>query len=113
MSSFHVNWKGPEVARRLAAASERAVDDTMAACTIDAKNSHPGWRNRTGNAEGSIRITDPAKRDRRGVVGRWGSLGVIYMFMLEIKKGSALRMAAQANYPSLQGRIAFHLKRML
>lgn len=113
MSSFHVNWKGAEVARRLAAASERAIDDTMGACTIDAKHSHPGWRNLTGNAEGSIRITDPAKRDLSGVVGRWGSLGVVYMLMLELKRGSALRMSAQANYPSLKGRIAFHLKRSL
>ncbi len=110
-SGFRSNWKGNELKRRTAAASERGIDDTMAAATIDAKHSHPGWRNRTGNAEGSIRITDPAKRDPRGVVGRWGSLGVIYFLMLELKRGSALRMSAQANYPSLTRRIAFHLKR--
>ena len=81
----------------------------MAACEIDAKNDHPGWKNRTGNAEGSIRTVDKAKGDFRGAVGRWGSTGVNYMLMLELKRGSALRMAAQANYPDLNRRIAFHM----
>ncbi len=104
-----VNWKAAEVTRRLRSAAVQGIDDVMAACGIDAKASHPGWKNRTGNAEGSIKITDPAKPDSRGVVGRWGSQGVVYFLPLELKKGSALRMSAQANYPSLQRRIAFHL----
>ncbi len=103
------NWKGAEVARRLRSAAVKGIDDTMAASVIDGKGSHPGWKNQTGNAEGSIRIISPAKPDSRGVVGRWGSTGIIYFEMLELKKGSALRMSAQANYPSLQRRIAFYL----
>ena len=109
-STFHVNWKAAELTRRLRSAAEKGIDDTMAASTVDAKGNHPGWQNRTGNAEGSIKTVDEAKHDVRGAVGRWGSEGVNYMMMLELKRGSALRMAAQENYPSLSRRIASHLR---
>ena len=108
-STWRVNWKGAELARRLRSASEDGIDDVMKAATLDAKSSHSGWQNKTGNAEGSIRIIDPAKADFKGAVGRWGSTGVAYFLQLEIKRGSALRNSAQANYPSLQRRIAFHM----
>ena len=108
-TTIRVNWKGAEINRRLREASVQGIDDTMAACTVDAKDSHPGWKNVTSNAEGSIRTVDEAKHDIRGAVGRWGSTGVNYMLILELKRGSALRMAAQANYPDLNRRIAFHM----
>lgn len=108
-TTFVVRWKGTELTRRLRSASEKGIDDTMAACEVDAKGNHPGWKNRTGTAEGSIKTVDEAKHDSRGAVGRWGSEGVNYMLTLELKRGSALRMAAQENYPSLNSRIASHL----
>ncbi len=104
-----VNWKAAEVTRRLRSAAVQGIDDVMAACVVDAKASHPGWRNRTGTAEGSIKAVDKAKHDFRGAVGRWGSQGVVYFLPLELKKGSALRMSAQANYSSLGRRVASHL----
>ena len=108
-TTIRVNWKGAELNRRLRSAAAQGIDDTMAACTIDAKNSHPGWKNRTTNAERSIRTIDVARHDILGAVGRWGSTGVNYMLILEMKRGSALRLAAQANYPDLGRRIAFHM----
>ena len=109
-STFHVNWKAAELMRRVRSAAEKGIDDTMAASTIDAKNNHPGWKNISTNAERSMRIVAPAKHDIRGAVGRWGSTGVRYMLSLEYNRGSALRMAAQENYPSLGGRIAFYFR---
>jgi len=92
------------------AASKRGIDDVLAAAVNEAKQNHPGWRNITGTAEGSMAIQQPAHEDRRGVVGRWGSMGVLYMIFLEILHGSALRHAADVTYPSLGRRIKEHLR---
>ena len=108
-TTIHVRWRGAELNRRMRSAAVMGIDDTMAACEVDAKADHPGWKNVTGTAEGSIMTVDKAKHDIRGAVGRWGSTGVNYMLMLELKRGSALRMSAQANYPDLSRRIAFHM----
>lgn len=104
-SRFRLDWRGDEVRRRLEEAARKGIDDTMAAATIGAKQSHPGWRNRTGTAEGSIRITRPARKQGAATVGRWGSQGVVYMRSLEFKRGSALRNSADKTYPSLGRRI--------
>ena len=109
-STFVARWRGAELMRRVRSASIDGIDDVMKASTLDAKNNHPGWKNITTNAERSMRIVAPAKHDIRGAVGRWGSTGVRYMLSLEYNRGSALRMAAQENYPSLGGRIAFYFR---
>lgn len=81
------------------------VNRTMVACVLHAKRNHPGWRNITGVAEGSIDILQLAKLEGKEVIGRWGSRGVHYMIWLEIKHGSALRNAADVEYPKLAARI--------
>jgi len=109
MAGSRLNWRGEQVRQRVLAAARAGIDDTMAACANDAKSSHPGWKNVTGTAEGSIAIQQPAHEDGRGAVGRWGSMGVLYMIFLEILHGSALRTSADRNYPSLARRIKGHL----
>jgi len=110
-ASFRVDWRGDNVARAMRAASKRGIDDTMAAATIEAKSNHPGWRNRTGTAEGSIKIITPAQEKGDGVEGQWGSQAVNYMIWLEILRGAALRSAADVQYPTLVSRIAQQMGR--
>lgn len=113
MSGFRMTWHGDEIKARLLAASKRGIDDTMAEATIEAKTHHPGWQNRTGTAEGSVRVVDAAHEDRKGVLGRWGSQGVNYVIWLELKYGSFLRNAASAVYPKLTARIRQHFARSI
>ena len=96
--------------RHVREAAKRGIDDTMAACVNTGKSNHPGWKNITGTAEGSIAIQRPAEEQGGGVVGRWGSQGVRYMLPLEVNHGAALRSAADNQYPSLKRRIQGHLR---
>lgn len=91
-------------------AALQAVDDTTAAAAIYAKQNHPGWKNVTGLAEGSIRM-EPATIQGDHVVGYFGSFDVNYFIWLEIgANGHAgdftLRRAADAEFPSLGRRLA-------
>lgn len=100
-----VKWHGERFRNRVMAIIVQAVDDTTAAAAIHAKQNHPGWRNRTGTAEGSIRF-DPAKQIAPGLIrGRFGSFAVNYFIWLELKHGAALRMAADVEFPRLPDRI--------
>lgn len=95
----------PALTRRLEAAAPAALDDTTAAAAIQAKQDH-GWRNRTGTAEGSIRM-DPARKTGPGRWrGRFGSFDVAYFRFLElgtrfIRADHTLRRAADAEFPRL------------
>ena len=86
-------------------AAERGVNVTMAKAVMQAKMNHPGWHNRTGTAEGSVRIIDFAETKMGETFGRWGSLGVEYVLGLEVNHGSFLRRAADVIYPGLVGAI--------
>lgn len=97
-----LEWNGDAVKRQVEAASIRGVNRTMADCTIEAKNNHPGWNNVTGTAEGSIRIQTFAQSSGGEVFGLWGSVNVMYMKFLEWKHGAALRNAADKIYPRLK-----------
>ena len=99
-------WNGDKIKKKVGRAAEFGVNATMAACVLRAKFNHPGWKNITGTAEGSIRIAEFAKRVGKAVVGKWGSVAVNYMIWLEINHGSALRNASDAEYPKLAARIA-------
>ena len=88
-----LKWKGDIVAKRVKRAAEIGINDTMARSVTLAKQSHPGWRNVTGTAEGSIRIVEKAKQERGSIFGRWGSAAVHYFLYLELYHGSALRSA--------------------
>lgn len=107
---MRLNWRGGDVKRAVDEAVQRGIDDTMAAAVNEGKSNHPGWKNITGTAEGSIAIQVPARMERDGLVGRWGSQGVRYMLPLEVKRGAALRSAADNTYPTLSRRIKEHLK---
>lgn len=110
-----IKWNGDQVERAVLAAAKLGIDQTMSACVIDAKQNHPGWRNRTGAAEGSMRIIREARKidNENGAIGRWGSKGIFYMIWLELNHGSALRSSADRNYPSLKGRIKANLAGMV
>lgn len=95
-------WNGEAVKRQVIEASMRGVNKTMADCVIEAKSNHPGWKNVTGTAEGSIRIQSFAQEAGRDVFGLWGSINVVYMKYLEWLHGSALRNAADRCYPRLK-----------
>lgn len=108
-----IDWKGPQVEERVQRAIPLAMDDTTAAAAIFAKGNHPGWKNRTGTAEGSIRA-EPARREGGGWHAEFGSYGVDYFIWLEIgargRSGdNTLRRAADAEFPRLPDRLRFHL----
>lgn len=110
---IRLDWRGDEVRQRVEAAARLGIDDTMAACVLEAKNNH-GWKNRTGTAERSIRA-EPARMEGTRVVGRWGSFDVRYFIYLElgtrfITADHTLRRAADRHYPSLARRIQQHLR---
>jgi hypothetical protein len=104
-----LRWKGEQISLGMLRAQREAVDATMAECVIDAKTTHP-WNNRTGTAEGSIQIAEPARDIPGGVRGVWGSLRVRYFRWLEegtryMEPMPTLQPAADRNYPTLGARI--------
>lgn len=96
---MHLNWKGDACAREVREAAAYGINETLKRSVISAKQNHPGWQNRTANAEGSIRVQDVA--NAANLLGRWGSIGVKYMRRLEYEHGAALRNSADVNYPQL------------
>ncbi len=137
-----INWKGDALKRKAEKAAMLGIDATMAAAIIHARGNHGAgatggptrdaagkfikgsggrarFQTRTGELERGTRIVEHARRDRRGVVGRWGVVGVVYARRIELGfqgKDSAgrtvdapafpfLRPAADAEYRKLGGRI--------
>lgn len=101
-----LNWQGDAVIKKMLGAQKKGVDAVMAAAVLTAKNSHPGWINDTGTAEGSVRIVNFADRLAAGRIGGvWGSVDVNYVIWLEVNHGSFLRRAARTNYPKLASKI--------
>jgi len=101
-----LKWFGDRVIRQVQAAAVAGVNRTMSECVIEAKNNHPGWKNITGTAEGSIRIQQFARMLGHEAVGLWGSVNVKYFIWLELKYGAALRRAADRVYPKLKHNIS-------
>ena len=121
-----LNWKGDALKRKVERASVLGIDATMSAAIIHAKSNHGAGAHGQDRfvthfsaLEGGTRITQRARPDRSGVVGRWGVINVVYARRIELGfqgKDSAgrvidaqpfpyLRPAAQAEYPKLAGRI--------
>lgn len=141
-----LNWRGPQVQKRVEDVSKLAIDATMQVAILDAKKGHKGVSpardlegitgkvssrrfvtggiNRKpgdpgGDLERSIRITEKANRDSKGVFGRWGSTGVVYARRIELGFQGPdsigrnfdqpafpfLRPAANVEYPNLARRI--------
>jgi hypothetical protein len=105
MSKWQMNWKGDDVARNILRYSVTALNDTGGECVRTAKSNHSGWQNRTGLAEGSIQVQQPAAHGSITPSMEWGSRAVKYFRRLEFEHGSALRSAAQVVYPTLPERI--------
>ena len=127
-----LNWKGDELKRKVERASKLAIDATMSAAIIHAKSGHGmgahgqgRFVSHTGELERGTRIVKHARRERGGVVGRWGVIDVIYARRIELGfqgKDAAgrvvhaqsypyLRPAALAEYPKLAGRVRRALSR--
>jgi hypothetical protein len=109
-------WRDREVRALLEECARRGIDDTTAAAAIFSKGHHPNWQNRTGTAEGSIR-GQPARRERGGIVGRFGSFDVDYFIWLEIGANghpgdNTLRRGADAEFPKAPQRIAAWWRRL-
>ena len=121
-----VNGKGGAVISKLRRAQITAVNTTMAAAVLHAKQNHgPGahgsgrFQTQTASLERSIRIVRAAKRIVGGVIGTWGSTDTVYARRIELGfqgKDSAGRVvdapafpflipAAQTEYPKLARRI--------
>lgn len=106
----NVEWFGDRIKQKILNASVQGVNAVMAACVLEAKHNHPGWRNITGTAEGSVKIIEFAKQQADHVEGQWGSMGVNYLIWLEYKYGSFLRNAADKLYSTLTGKIKEAMK---
>ena len=127
-----LTWNGDKLKKRMRRAQLDAVNTTMAAAVILAKQNHgPGahgagrFETQTGSLERSIRIMDlKYVAARKGVIGLWGSADANYARRIEIgfqgknKLGHVvdapafpfLIPAAQAEYPKLVRRIRRALK---
>lgn len=107
-----LDWRGDDVKAKVARAATAAINETLAECVSYAKANHSvlGWVNRTGNAEGSIQVTQVAAREGARIVGRWGSIGVDYFLALEYLHGHTLVHTADVSYRDLRERIKRRLR---
>ena len=104
-SKFVLKWHAALLEHEVVQSARAAIDRTMIECVNHSKRNHPNWQNRTGTAEGSVRILFRARRIGRGLVGgEWGSAGTDYAIFLELKHGPWLRGARDAEYPNLNKR---------
>ena len=104
-----LEWKGDNIKARVARAQRVGINKTMGDCVIYAKNNHE-WQNKTGTAERSIRIIEPAWTMGTRSYGIWGSMQVAYFIFLELgtalmRSFPTLRPAAGYCYPWLAGNI--------
>lgn len=79
-------------------------NDTLAQSVIQAKQNHPGWKNVTGAAEGSIALRGMQESGGGHFKGQFGSYGVIYFKWLEIgterhNADHTIRRAADVTFP--------------
>ena len=81
--TVELDWRGPEVAAKMLKASLFGVNKTMAETVEHAKRNHR-WQNRTGTLEGSISISEFARKEGNGVRGIWGSKDVRYALIHEL-----------------------------
>lgn len=108
---MNVKWKGGAVISKMRRAQITAVNTTMAAAVLHAKENHgPGahsagrFETQSTSLERSIRIVKAAKRIVGGVKGTWGSLDTVYARRIELGfqgKDSAGRVVDARAYPFL------------
>lgn len=100
--AFRLDWRGGRIPPNIERATRDGIDDTLAEAVRVAKPLTPVL---TGTAQGSIRF-QPARKEGRRIVGRWGSFDVNYFIWLEIgARGRSghhmLRRGADQAYPKL------------
>ncbi len=121
-----LQWQGQLQKQTMSDAAVLAINATMSAAIIHARSNHsPGARggrrfeSQSGELERNTKIVRPARRDSKGVTGRWGVKGVAYGRRIELGfqgKDSLgrsfgqppypyLRPAAEIEYPKLGGRL--------
>lgn len=106
-----LKWAGEDHKKRLVKAAKKGINRTLKEAATHAKANHPGWSNRSGKAEQSIKVLKSAGVDSKKIVsGLWGSTGVYYMRFLEHEHGSALRTAGDDVYKRLKKNIKEALK---
>ena len=106
-----LEWNAPALKKKLEKAAIKGVNRTLKEAVQQAKGNHPGWSNRSGKAEQSIKVLQAAEVDSKNEVsGLWGSTGVFYMRFLEHMRGSALRQAGDDVYKRLGKNIRAELK---
>lgn len=98
----YLDWLGPDLEHRVEQASIRAIDRTTLNAAEYARQNHPGWKNRTGQAEASIDNV-PARLQKRRIRGNVtaGDERAWYFNILEVKHGSALRTAGDVIFPDV------------
>ena len=95
---YSLQWNGEKIKKDIEDRATKAIDRKLSKAVIEAKQNHKGWQNRTGTAEGSVRVQEWAKRRGNVILGSWGSIGVGYVLTLELYRGSFLRRAAAKIY---------------
>lgn len=98
----YLDWLGPDIEHRVEQASIRAIDRTTLNAAEYARQNHPGWKNRTGQAEASIDYV-PARLQKRRIRGNvtGGDERAYYFQIIEVKNGAALRNAGDVIFPEL------------
>lgn len=106
MPDSRVEWNGDAVLDAVAAAAIDVLDDTLADCVTQSKETVHVI---TAVLQGSI-MTEPAKRVSKNLVAaRWGSFDVEYA-LAEETLHPFLRPAADKYYPNTGKRIQEHMK---
>lgn len=104
--SKSLKWYGKAVTEKMAAAQVKGVNQTMAACVVQAKTNHP-WQNRTGLLEGAIDIAQYAAEHGTGVKGVWGVRDMAQARILEEGGTIVPRKAKALAIPQPDGSVRF------
>lgn len=103
--SKSLKWYGKAVTEKMRKAQMTGVNQTMAACVVEAKNNHE-WNNRTGVLEGAIDIAEYAAPEGDGVKGTWGARDVVYARIHELGGTIRPKTAKALAVPLPEGGIA-------
>lgn len=99
-----LKWYGKAVTEKMAKAQIAGVNETMAACVVQAKGNHP-WQNRTGLLEGAIDIAGYASPTSSGVKGTWGVRDMVQARILEEGGTIVPRQAKALAIPQADGSV--------
>ena len=75
-------WNSGKIQKEVEDRAIKAIDKKLSAVVIDAKKNHPGWKNISTVAEGSVKVQRWAKKQGNLIIGTWGSVGSITSWAL-------------------------------